>query len=297
MRFLAVSNLMITFCCLLTLSSTTTFSAQKKRWGCRKKRPLAVSAVKIPPEARRALKSLKLDELEKVRAYYSSCNDNDKELTVVERMVSLATDQHQVRTLKLTLADLYFKTGSLEKATKIYTNYLLLYPGSELAPYATHQAILCLFYTTLTTDRDQTRTRATIHLAQSYVQKCEAKVAGYAQYEGEVRRIMHECANKLLEYDINIINFHYKQGNFAAAQARLGAVKKELVALMQGLDETAEPRLILLEADLYQQLGNKELADAKMNEVANRFPLYQSTLQLAATQSPAAERKSARDRF
>lgn len=239
-----------------------------------------------PPEIRRHLKSLTMAELQRAKEFHKAMENYETALKYIERQMAISTDPREIKGLKLELADAHFQNGNMEKATKAYTIYLAAYPGSTEAPYALYKGLLALFYTTLTPDRDPSRTKMVLNLTRTYLQRSTDGAQGYEAYENEVKKIEQECAQKIVDHHQGIFDFYYNQGQYDAATTRLVAMKKELIPLTEQIGTSIEPQLLWLEAKVYASLGKKELATAKKEEVALRFPVYHAQQLAQATFIP-----------
>jgi len=175
------------------------------------------------------------------------------------------------------LADLFFDTGKLAKAEKLYAQFYTLYPGNESVEKAHYKAILCSFYLTLESDRDQSKTQETLTLANSFLDRKEI----FKKHTQDVSSIQLKCYEKLCDSDINVTEFYLKRGkskDLIAAQQRLDSLRKEFLDKVPSL----EPRVLALEINHATKIKDFALAEQKRTLLAQRFPDYTPT-RLAAS--------------
>lgn len=166
-------------------------------------------------------------------------------LHYLERIAAISDNLNQLRDLRLEIADLYFEMGDLEKAESLYSEFLTLYPGSKAIEYAEYKAILSSFYQTLESDFDQTKTKQTIQLAQSFLGNTKNQ-----HYAGDVVAVKKECLTTLFNSEVSIINFYLEKNKFDGAQQRLANLKEQF-ANLEGADTT----MAALEYELTKKQG------------------------------------------
>ncbi len=217
-------------------------------------------------------KQMNDDELQTAQKYALDHKLYDNASKIIERAIFVKGSEHQgnqdeeVRILRLELADIHFEKGDFTRADNLYDEYLTLYPGcdKEQAEYVQYKKILCRFYACLKPDVDQSKTRRTIEITLSYLNKEN----GYAKYIDEVQKIQNTCFDHLFTHEANILTFYSKQGQ--KAEARLRDLKKEFQPVMSQF----EHRIIELEIALAQIEGDAPLVTAKREELTAKFPTY-----------------------
>src|SRR5581483_12502002 len=102
---------------------------------------------------------------------------NDLELARIcaQRMITVGSnkeiEKEEIRKATLELAHYHLENTDLEKAQKFAADYQLLYPGTPEAKDAAYIDIQAHFLSTLSPDRDQTKTRKTIESSQNFKRK------------------------------------------------------------------------------------------------------------------------------
>jgi outer membrane protein assembly factor BamD (BamD/ComL family) len=229
---------------------------------------LASDQIEAPPEASRKPEYLTLPELERARDYYLVIDDKDTAAKYVEEMIRKSNDPKQLKELRLQLADLYFETGRMEAAGKLYAMYLTLYPGDEYRAYAHYQAILCRFYMSLNADKDQSGTTEALILAQEYINRAQHDTTNYAFYLKDVEDLRTQCSKKLYESDMSIFNFYLNKGSYNACKVHLANMKTRFVPLLA----YCEQELLGLEYLIAGKLDDKEMIVAIQEEVRTKYP-------------------------
>jgi outer membrane assembly lipoprotein YfiO len=159
---------------------------------------------------------------EELKARKNDLLSTDKKTAIkyLERMSHMHTDYNELKNIQLELAQLLFETEDYAKASQMYHNFTLLFPGSEEAEFALYRAILASFNTILDAEHDQTKTVETQELARTFLER-----SSFTTYKKEVQEIALKCRKRLLDSEINVFNFYIKRGNFVAAKSRLSAIK------------------------------------------------------------------------
>lgn len=229
-----------------------------------------------PAVTKRTPRTLTFEELQVAKEYAGSFGTPAQTAIYLENMVRLCSDPNQLKEIYLELADLYFEQGFLDKAAKLYASYGVLYPGSEQRAYVDDKEVLCNFYSTLSSDRDQTKTEETFKLTQRFLDKAQNDVL-YQDYKNDVMTIQRQCCQKMYDHELDTFNFYVKKGNYKAAQLHLDEMKKTYVVLM----DTAEPHLLEQECSLAQKQGDTKMLLAKQAELSQKYPEW-AIIQLAA---------------
>jgi len=259
-------------CCLtcIPLQGLTRRERDQQKFQAAKERKAAMPATMIS--------KMNFDELKNRKNELMAGGYKDTALKYYEKMLPLCTDIKELGQLMLEYSDLLFELGFLDRAGLLYEQFTRLYPGNAKAEYANYKAILCAFYKMLDTDRDQTKTKETIALAQLFLNRNTI----FKEYAGEVKNILKTCQETLLQSELNIVSFYQKRGSYNAAQVRLASIEKEFNNIIPSL----KPRLLTIEYQLALDQHNPELAKEKQTQLAQQFPEYvaQQTTQLVAAQ-------------
>ncbi len=161
------------------------------------------------------------DELKASKNMLVASGDKSTALKYLEKMVPLCSDMNELKDIMLELAELFFENGSFEKASKMYHEFTLLYPGSNDVERAMYRAIASTFQLTLDAEHDQTKTCETLELAEEFM-----KHSLFATFREEVASIISLCHQRLFESEALIFNFYINCGNRTAAQKRLATMKE-----------------------------------------------------------------------
>jgi len=224
--------------------------------------------------------------------YDQLCIAKDKALTnkdhtgairYLERMAKICPDQAALSAIVLELASLLFEDGKFSKAILLYDQYLKSYPGRTTEyVFAHYRKILCSFYQTLEIDRDQTMTEKTIELCDSFLNTCKN-----SDYEKDVRSMRIDCTQKLAHHELYIADNYIIQNRFVSANRRIARIR-DTYPTVPGI----EPRRLLSEIHLAEKVGNTQFAQARRQELVEKFPEHQSVI-VAQTKKP----KSMASRF
>ena len=183
-----------------------------------------------------------------------------------EKMLPLCKDMHKQRDLTLELADLLFDNAQLEKAGKVYQEFVKLYPGTAAIEHASYRAILCSFYGILDSQRDQTKTQETVDLTVAFLERSEI----FTERNEEVLNIQRKCYERLVESEMNVLDYYLNNERFNAAQVRIDGLRKDYVPKMVDL----EPRLLSTEIVIAEKQGKTELATEKRLALHDKYPTF-----------------------
>ncbi len=218
------------------------------------------------------------------KKYYDHYQYEDLSMRAAQRMIATGGDQEELRKVTLELAEYFLKIGHYEKAQKHAADYQVLYPGTAQATHASYIAVKAHFNDLLSADRDQTKTHATLELAQNFIKKHEHATeldARTKDYVDQVKKMNDACYQKLVQSEVHIINsylgkFAYmqKEAPLLSAQSRLAYVKEKLLPHAKNL----EPDIISLEITLAQAANKPEVVSQKEQELTDKFPMHKLSL-------------------
>lgn len=209
------------------------------------------------------INDMNIAELRRAKEFALLSDNKDSGIKIIDRMIIVSTDQVEIAMLHLERADLHFDIGKFQKAGKCYEEYLKMYPGSDKIDEVKYKSILCRFYQTLDIDRDQSKTKNTLALANEYLKQPDV----FNAYKKDVKDIQKKCCKKLLESEIYVFNFYLKRGSTKAAQTRLDFMREHYLPSIPEV----EPELLSLEIDLATKLGDIERIKNKKEELATKF--------------------------
>jgi len=246
--------------------------------GCRKQ-PQTANEAKAPKRKHKAFRDLTYEELKENKNRLVKEGRKETAIRHIEKMMPMCNDIQELRDMTLEIADLLFDSGDLKKAEQLYTQFTQLYPGDKNIEYASYKAILCSFWKTLDAQRDQTKTRHTIELAEKFLERSTI----FTKHSPEVSKILVNCKNKLFESEVNIFRFYLDRGDFTSAKNRLENIEKEF----QGALTEAEPQIILMACDLATKINDEELLQEKTDELKLKFPNYEETIKIVKSEKKA----------
>ena len=142
-------------------------------------------------------KDMNYDELKRAKNDALFNQDQEKAMEYLARMLVLGTDLQELQEVRLELADLCFETGELSEAEIGYRGFITLYPSSKHIEYVRYRTVLTCYYQTLDSDRDQTKTKESIKLAQEFMSFPE-----YKTYLADVKTIKTHCADQMFDKGI-----------------------------------------------------------------------------------------------
>lgn len=178
---------------------------------------------KSAEQKRKTISEMDFDELIATKNNHRQAGRYELTLKYLERII-LFCDTEEASPFTIEMADVLFDSGELKKAGEKYKEYIELYPGSEHLEYALHQSIVCLFKTTLSPDRDQSRTRETLDLIKKY----EDRGTIFYKYSSQIAQMKKECYEKLALSECNICDYYLNQGNLKPLVNRITYIKEHL---------------------------------------------------------------------
>lgn len=254
--------------------------AQEKPQSIMRKRRLAAHRNK--DASRKTFSNMKFDELMQLRnkklaekkeyknkQRVSNCNESliifterlIKLATITEEMLDDKAVQKTIADLMLDLAELYCEQQQWDKASLVFKEFAHINPGHEKNEYALYKGVYCLYQTIKDIDpeRDQTKVKDTIELAQKFLDR---KI--FIQHRDEVSTIQTSCYEKLVEYELGVVNFYLKNNNLSVTQKRLDYVRKELLAKASSYT----PQVLQYEITLAERKHDESLVNEKKLELA-----------------------------
>ncbi|MCA9770407.1 outer membrane protein assembly factor BamD [Candidatus Dependentiae bacterium] len=224
---------------------------------------------------RKTISAMDYNELKKRKIQLTKNKDTEGTIKYLQKMIPLCQDLKELRDIMLELADLLFDTGKLQEAEKLYREFSKLYPSDVNTEYTLYKAILCCFYKTLDTSRDQTKTQETLELVDQFLERERV----FTHYTAEVKKIGSTCNQKLAEAQLSVIDFYIKRGNYQSAHHRIANVKKEFLSAVPEI----EVQLLHFEYKLAHAQHNAEQLKKIQTELTEKFPEHPFTLAASDT--------------
>lgn len=207
------------------------------------------------------------DDLLKSKNYSGACK-------YLKRMIMLCDESNKKAGLMIELADLLFAEQSFDDAAKWYSDFAQLYPGHKQAEYASYRAVVCASKNILGTDRDQSPTEKTLELAQNFLKRDI-----FTTHRRAVKQIEQQCYQCLAASDMQVAAFYIKQGDYAAAQKRIGIIRDEWAG------KTPEVNIELAKLEV------------TLAEVHPDFKISNETIKLAQAATPGQKKVDMTTRF
>lgn len=221
----------------------------------------------------RLFRNMSYEELVEAKNQHVATKNYDVVLRYLEKIMPLCNDLNELHDLMLEMADILFEQRDFEKAGKMYQEFATLYPGSQKIEYAKYKTIDCNFYQISDAERDQSKTKETIELAEGFLQQT------YTTYTTQVKDIYSKCQERLLESELSICNFYIHRGSLSAAQKRLDLARNSLVPTYP----QSEASILSLECTVAELQKKPELFTQKKLELAQKFPDFAQQLEDAKT--------------
>lgn len=206
------------FCTLSVAKSTKKQNLQKNN----ETRSLANKKKLEHPYPNKLIKDMSEQELQKTLVYAKAIKNNEYVLRILRALLSHSSDQNNLKTYKLDLADFFFEINELEKSAFQYEEFFMLYPGSKESDYTQYKAILCWFHLSLAPSRDQSITDKAIFLIEDFLRKAKDQ-----KYIDEVKSIHKKCRKKLFEHEADVFETYLQQKKFVSAEKRLEYMKEK----------------------------------------------------------------------
>ncbi|MBI2353282.1 outer membrane protein assembly factor BamD [Candidatus Dependentiae bacterium] len=173
------------------------------------------------PYPNKSLKEMTEVELLKMLAYAKPLNDREFVFKIFHYLLSLSSDQNNLKTYKLDLADYCFSIKEFEKAALTYEEFTILYPGANEIEYAQYKCIVSWFTLCLEPTKDQTLTDKIIFLIDEYLKK-----ASNQKLIEEIKDIRKQCRKKLFHHEVHVFEHYLKRKKIKSAQARKGYIEQ-----------------------------------------------------------------------
>lgn len=173
------------------------------------------------PHPDKLLKDMNEQELQDSLPYAKALGDKELVFKVFHYLLSHSSDQNNLKTYKLDLADYCFSLKDYEKAGFSYEDFAMHYPGCKEIEYAKYKAIISWFSLCLEPGRDQLLTNKTIFLIDDYL-----KGATNEKFIEEVKAIRAQCRQRLFEHEMHIVEHYMKQKKVSSVNTRLTYIEE-----------------------------------------------------------------------
>ncbi len=229
----------------------------------------------------KSIKDMSFKEALQAKAYHQKMQNSDMMIRCAQRMLAVGGDPEEMRKTRLELSELFLDKNDYKEAEKYALEYQKHYPGSTEALVAGYTAIKSNFLSKLSSDRDQTKTEATIKLSQAFLEKYPQNT----EYTQSVKDMMEVCYKDLLESEVHVIKAQLNKYNITKREAVLSGAHKRIAYIKEKLlphVQTETPRILELELTLAQVTGKQEIIKAKEEELRAKFPEHSTLLAQAS---------------
>jgi outer membrane assembly lipoprotein YfiO len=195
----------------------------------------------------------------------SSLKRHNKRIAIaaLEQLVTQHSDNQNIASYKLMLADLYFKTGRYIQSYELYDHFRELYPSDVRAEFASYRSILSKYHQMSRMDRDSTETENTLELCKKHLLNPQ-----YLRYRKDVGDIERTCRQRLVDKEVYVYNVYLRQKKLKSAENRL----KHLRDTYLSTEADLEPRLLYLEGKLARRKKESETVKEKVITLVNKYP-------------------------
>ncbi len=177
----------------------------------------------------KAIRQTTQDEALSAKKYHKEHGDLDLATKYLEHALAKTTDHQQRKDFILELADMYMELGVKDKASRLYSQYKTLYPGSPLIKYVLYQEVAANYGDTLSSAKDQTKTKEVIKLAKTFLEEFPDD----AEYAAKVNTILGEASLKILRNEFITVTFYLHKYTYAPDASLLKAAKQRLAHLIK----------------------------------------------------------------
>jgi outer membrane assembly lipoprotein YfiO len=205
-------------------------------------------------------KEMNLDELILAANRMVASQNYESGIKYIERAIGLCDDVYHLAELFILLADLFYKAGDYDKALFAYTEFTKQYPGSERLEYALYQAVSSAWKSTSMPDRDQTMTEKTVELCTDFL-----RIKRFKEYTEQVKQVKVAAEEKLIQSELNVIQFYIARKFFASAHHRITLFRDVWVSRKSDL----EWHIVVQEYNLAVAEKNNESMIEKMNKLVS----------------------------
>lgn len=242
--------------------------------------PIAVALANKPQETQlvapsKTIKEMNFEEAFNAKVYYDKQKEDYASLQCALRMVTLGSnkdnEKEEIQKLTLYVAKRYLDDGDFEKSQKHASDYELLYPGSPEVKEASYLALKAQFLSTLEADRDQSKTKQALSLAQNF----NSKYKDDNQYGNSVKDIEHACYQKIFDSEVGVAKCYLARFNYTQEQSSLNAAVKRVAFIKEKIMPNVkeqERELLHLELALAEAKQSNDLIKEKQEELAQKYP-------------------------
>jgi len=183
-----------------------------------------------------------------------------------QEMQEKSPDKSYDAVLMLRIADTYYGEELYSEALVEYQAFLNYHPVHKDAAYAQYQIAMCSYKELSTIDRDPAPAHAVIREMRKLLDKYPK-----SGYEEQARKSISICTDWIAAYELYVARFYHKKGSYKAAAGRCEK-------LLHDYPGSPSEKDALYYAGLsYMDLGERELARARFETLAQKYPAMKET--------------------
>lgn len=175
----------------------------------------------------KAINEMNYQELKAEKNRLLSYKDDESAMRYIEKMIPMSNDPKELQETTLELAEILLRLEQYAKAQIMYTDFVKFYPGSSQLEEASYHAIEASFKQMLEADRDQTKTKETLSLAQAFLAR-----PIFTAYRSKVVTIAHDCNARLWDHEEYVITHYLQRGKLMGARKHIDALEKNLLPVL-----------------------------------------------------------------
>ncbi|MCK4265272.1 outer membrane protein assembly factor BamD [Candidatus Babeliales bacterium] len=214
-------------------------------------------------EKEKNIADMSFNELKSATTTFIESGDKNHAIVALEGILEKYSEKKEISDYRLILADLHFIKRNYAAADRCYEKYAQMNPGNS--EYAAYKSILSKFKQTLDKYRDPSMAKKTLGLAKAFINTPDFDSGKYTK---EVKNIIYTCEKKLIDNEIQVLNFYIRQGKFSSAEKRIEYLKEHFISK----HAEVEPQIVYLESKLAYRKKDKKAAQEKYEVLADKFP-------------------------
>ena len=168
--------------------------------------------------------------------------------------------------LMLRIADTYYGEEKYSEAQVEYQAFLNFHPVSKNAAYAQYQIVMCSYKELEYVDRDPSPAYAVLREARKLLEKYPK-----SGFEELGRKYISNCTDWIAEYELYVARFYHKKESYKAAVGRCEKLLRDYPG------STAEKDALYYAGLSYIELGERDLARARLETLSQKYPVMKDT--------------------
>lgn len=191
--------------------------------------------------------------------------DYSEALKKFEQLKTSFPDSQPFTTLaELKIGDCHFQMKEYVEAISAYEEFKKIHPTHDDIPYVQFQIAMSYFNQMLSLDRDQTFTKKALSNFEYLINNYPPNI-----FTEKAKSKIEICRKRLIDHEIYIGNFYYKQGKFEAALQRFEGILKMFP------QRSDEDRILFFMGKSYIGLKRLDKAREVFMRILNEYPRSQ----------------------